>query len=193
MTVVSNALASIDSFLAPIVPAGVTGTQFIAVFLIVYAVVYLLMSQVKILEKNKAAQLIFALIVAYFTASSTFSVVLVTKLFPNVGVVTMILISFLAVIAMVPGKKYRLTLGPLLTVAGILLIIFLTWRGVSGTLGIEGLEVPKLTRTEWYGIIFIFIFIGLIALIALVGGKRQPGGKFASFLKKFLGWEEGDL
>ena len=47
MTVLSNALTAIDNMLAPIVPAGATGTQFVAVFLVVYTIIYLLTSQIK--------------------------------------------------------------------------------------------------------------------------------------------------
>src|SRR4030042_207758 len=172
-TILADAINMIDVMLAPVAPAGVTGVQFISVFIIVYAIVFLLVSNIDFLTKNKAAQLILALVIAFFTASSAFSVILITKLFPNLGVVTMIMIAFLVVMAMIPQKTRKFTLGPLLTIAGIGLVAYLTWTSMAGTLNIEGLTMPELTKNEWYGIVFILIFLTVILLIFLAGGKGK--------------------
>jgi len=179
MSMLAEALSFLDSMLAPITPAGVTGTQFITVFLLVYAIIFLMSSAVKIgpLKDNKAVRFILSIVVAYFTASSAFSVILITKLFPNLGVVTTALISFIIVIWMVPTKKHRLTMAPLLTIGGVIMIIYLTWTAMAGSFNIQGISLPQLSRTEWYGIIFLGIF-GLIILAIFSTGKKgdKPGG-----------------
>lgn len=188
-TIIADAITIIDSMLAPVVPAGVTGIQFISVFLIVYAITFLLLSNIHFLKDNKSAQLLLALVIAFFTASSAFSVILITKLFPNLGMVTIIIISFLVVMALIPEEKRGFTLGPLLTLAGIGLVAYLTWTSMAGTLSLEGLGLPTLTRNEIYGIIFILIFLSFILLIYLAGGKKKEikGEKIKDFMKWLIG------
>lgn len=190
-TILADAITMIDNTLAPITPAGVTGIEFISVFLIVYAITILLLSNIHFLKENRPAQLILALVIAFFTASSAFSVILITKLFPNVGAVTIIIISFLVVMALIPEEKRGFTLGPLLTIAGIGLVAYFTWTSMAGTLSLEGLNLPTLTRNEVYGIIFIAIFIGFILLIFLAGGKSKgiKGKKIKDFMKWLIGSE----
>ncbi len=187
-----DVFATIDSALKPIVPAGVTGVQFISVFFIVYAITLLVLKRVDLLKGNSSAVFLLALVIAYFTASSTFSVLLITKLFPNVGVVTILLISFIAVIGMVPTGSKKLTLAPVLVVFGVLFVALSTWQGVAGSLSLEGLRIPAVSREEMYGLIFLGIFI-VISLLFMYGGgggeKKNYGEKLGNFLKNLLGWE----
>jgi len=187
-----DVFATIDSALKPIVPAGVTGVQFISVFFIVYAITLLVLKRVDLLKGNSSAVFLLALVIAYFTASSTFSVLLITKLFPNVGVVTILLISFIAVIGMVPTGSKKLTLAPVLVVFGVLFVALSTWQGVAGSLSLEGLRIPAVSREEMYGLIFLGIFI-VISLLFMYGGgggeKKNYGEKFWKFVKDFVGWE----
>jgi hypothetical protein len=195
-TIIADMMAFINNLLAPIVPAGVTGVQFISVFLLVYAIIFLLTSQIHILKDNRMAAVMFALVIAFFTASSAFSVLLITKLFPNVGMITMIMIGFLAVIAIIPKEEGvgKLTFGPLLTLAGIALVAYFTWTSMAGTISLEGLNLPELSKTEIYGIVFLLLLFGFILLIYLSGKKpreRQISKHFLRDLSKFLfGYEK---
>ncbi len=181
----------IDTTLKPIIPSGVTGVQFTAVFLIVYAIILMVLRRVELLKGNKGAMLMMSLVIAYFTASSTFSVLLITKLFPNLGVVTIILISFIAVIGMVPTGKSKLTLSPLLIIFGILFVIISTWQGVAGSLNFDGLRIPSIDKNELYGLIFLGIFILIVLLMFSSGGgsKKDNAKKAAKFFKNLIGWE----
>lgn len=195
-TIFADMMMFINNLLGPIVPAGVTGVQFISVFLLVYAIIFLLTSQIHILKDNRMAAAMFALIIAFFTASSAFSVILITKLFPNVGMITMVMIAFLAVIAIIPKEEGvgKLTFGPLLTLAGIALVAYFTWTSMAGTISLEGLNIPELSKTEIYGMVFLLILFGFILLIYLSGRKpkgRQPSKHFLRDLGKFMfGYEK---
>ncbi|MFA5406476.1 MAG: hypothetical protein WC307_03925 [Candidatus Nanoarchaeia archaeon] len=185
-TILSDGFAMIDQMLAPIVPAGITGIQFISVFLIVYAITYLLLSKIHFLKENRAAQLMIALVIAYFTASSAMSVILITKLFPNLGMVTIVILSFLAVIALLmPKQEDKIPYAPLIIIIAIGMIIWLTWTSVSGTLNIEGMNLPELSRSEWFGVIFLLIFVGVILLVYLTGKKGDTKSGFEKFIDAF--------
>jgi hypothetical protein len=191
-TIFADMITFINDLLAPIVPAGVSGIQFLSVFLLVYAIIFLLTSQVSILKDNRMAAAMFAVIIAFFTASSGFSVLLITKLFPNLGVVTMVMIAFLAVIAIMPKEKgtIGLTLGPILTIAGIALVIYFTWIGMAGSINLEGLSLPELSQTEIYGLVFLLLLVGFIVLIYLTGSKpkeRNIGERIGKILNDLLG------
>lgn len=190
-TLLSSSLALIDQFLAPIVPAGVTGVQFISVFLIVYALTHLMLSRVKILNNNRPSQLLLALIIAYFTASSGLAVVLITKLFPNLGIITVLIVSFLAVVGLLTQKDDDKILSlPIMTIIGIGLVVYLVWSSMGATIRDVGFGMPTLSMNEWFTIVFLLIFVGVILLVAFTGGEDK--GKHAGwdFLRELFGMDK---
>lgn len=184
-TIISDALAVLDATLAPVTPPGVTGTQFISVFLLVYAIIFLLIKQTKVFKDNKFAQLLFALVVAYFTASSGFAVLFMSELFPNLGIVTVMLLAFLIVISMVGTDKLKM--GPLMVFLGVGMIAYFTWTAVAGTMNLDlNFTMPALGFTEWALIIFGLIFLFIVILIYFAGsggGKGEFGKKAGDFFK----------
>lgn len=195
MTVIANAFSYIDNLLAPIMPAGITAIQFLSVFLIVYAISVLTLSRVHILKENRPAQLIIALVTAYFTATSTFSVIFITKLFPGLGITTMMIIAFLAMLSLLLTEekmKQGVKWAPLIMLISIGIIAYTTWSGMAGSMVIEGITLPQLTQDEWFTLIFIGIFIGVILLVSLTGKKKKKHNWFSSFIKALRGdydWE----
>lgn len=193
--IIDNTLSMIDSTLAPIMPPGVTGAQYLSVFFIIYAITFIMLSKITLLSKNKAAQLIIALSIAFFTAGSGFSVLLITKLFPNLGIVTMIILSFLVVLSILTPKETldNIKWAPLMTIVAIGLIIYGTWTSMGNNINISGLSMPQVTTTEMYTIIFLLIFVGAIILIFFAGGKTPPKNDFMKKLFKTLRGDDGGL
>ena len=186
-SILDSMLTMINSTLSPIMPPGVTGVQYLSVFFIIYAITFIMLSKITLLSKNKAAQLIIALSIAFFTAGSGFSVLLITKLFPNLGIVTMILLSFLVVLSILtPSDKLEsIKWAPLMTIAAIGLIVYGTWTSMGANINIAGLSMPQITSTEMYTIIFLLIFIGAIILVFFAGGKKGEGEKKFTLEKLF--------
>ncbi len=192
-SLLDQAINSLNNGLAPITPQGVNGVQFLSVFLITYSIIFIVLRRVNLFDKNKPAILMLSIIAAFFTASSTFSVILITKLFPSLGMVTAMLISFIAVIGLVPTGKKKITFAPLMVISGLILIIYFTWIGVSGSISINGLTMPKLTKDEYYSLVFGGVFLTFILLIYFSGDKKKDskvGDKAIKALKFLLGVED---
>lgn len=192
MTLISNAFTTLDTILAPITPAGVTGMQFLSVFLIVYAISILTLSRVHVLKDNKPSQLIIALFLAYFTSSSTFSVIFITKLFPGLGMVSMGIIAFLTILSMLtPGKELqKIKWAPIMVIIAMAFILLNVWSGMAESIQLQGILMPQLAQNEWFTLIFIGIFIGVILLVSFTGKGKGPENFGTRLIKMMRGDEE---
>jgi len=189
MNVLSEFITRLNEFLAPITPAGVQGVEFIAVFLMIYALMFILLERTKLFGENRAVRLLIALAGAYFTASSAFSVLLISKLFPHIGIVTMMLLAFIIVLSMF-NVHFNDKVRNILLVLCIGFVVWGAWTATSSQLNFSGFTIPSFEGVDWYFIIFIIIL--LVILILIGTGGFGEGGKKLNIIEKLSKLFESD-
>jgi hypothetical protein len=114
----------------------------------------------------------------YFAASSAFVTVIISKLFPSIGLVMMGILGLLLVVAFVTPKSFEQGMagGPLIIIIAFVVIIYLTYtyaapelqkRGfISDTLG------TTVTNQDMALIIAVVIVLGIVFAIVSSGRKR---------------------
>lgn len=172
----------INEILSPIAPAGVSGIEFISVFFIVYALMFILLERTKLFGENRMARLLIALAGAYFTASSALSVIMISKIFPQLGVITIVILSFIIVYSIF-GSTPSIPFRNLLIIICIGLIIWAAWSATGSQINLNGLPLPQLELQDWYLIIFIILFFVVLILIGVGFGGGEGGGKKIDFKK----------
>lgn len=178
---IADSINLLNEMLAPLMPPGVTGLEFLSVFLVIYAIIFLLMERIKFLKDNRGARLLLSLAIAYFTATSTFSTILITKMFPYLGMVTVGLLMFIIIGAFMSKNEegfYNLSgnLRFLIVIVAIGVIVILTWTSMAGELNLSGFSMPRITGVDWGSVIIIGIFIFIIMLIFMSGRKEKKEG-----------------
>ncbi len=184
---IASTIETVNKALEPLTPPGVSGMEFVTVFLVIYAIVFLVLERIKFLKDNRGARLMLALAVAYFTASSAFATILISKLFPHLGMVTVALLMFLIIGGVLSKDEegfYNVGgwLRLLIALGAIGAVIIFTWISVAGEISLKGLAIPEITGIDWGSLIMFGIFIFVIILIFVSGPKEKKGKE--SFLKK---------
>ena len=97
-----------------ITPSGVNPEFFWPSFILVFAIVYTLIEKANVFggtvegeSKKKGIYLIVALVLAYFTASSAFATLVISKMTPQLGMVLVAILAFLLIFGF-----FRLTTFP---------------------------------------------------------------------------------
>ncbi|MCW1296211.1 MAG: hypothetical protein OH319_00835 [Candidatus Parvarchaeota archaeon] len=171
-----------------IVPGGINPVAFYTVFIISFAVLFLLLEQIHLFakasepEKARGARLIIALILAYFVASSTLAVTVITKLFPNMGIAILAMLAFLLVVGMISPEGYKKTSVLVLLIA-LIFVFWSTWTAAVQELG-TGISIPvQLTSQDWGIIIAVAIFIFVVYVLMSFGKPSESyGDKFLKLL-----------
>ncbi len=189
--VIANSINLINEMMTPLMPPGVTGIEFLSVFLVIYSIIFLILERVHLFKDNRGARLILALAIAYFTATSAFSTILITKMFPYLGMVTVALLVFIVIGGFLSKKEegfYGMPLRPLIVVGAIGAVIILTWLSVAGELNLTGIQMPRITGVDWGSVIILGIFIFVILLIFMTGRQKKSSGR-GGLLKKLIDLE----
>jgi hypothetical protein len=188
--VLEDMFAEIIRILSLIVPTGVEPVLFYATFLVVIAISYLLFyTLIPITKEHKVLSLIISLVFAYFAASSAFVTVIVSKLFPNVGLVLMAILGLLLVIAFISPGTFGSEGTPganLIMIAAFIFLVYATYVYAAPELIKQG-YLPSgpnfiISASDWAIIIIGIIVIGGIVWMF---GSREPGGTSAD---KFVKW-----
>jgi hypothetical protein len=190
--VLEDMFAEIIRILSLIVPTGVEPVLFYATFLVVIAISYLLFyTLIPITKEHKGLSLIISLVFAYFAASSAFVTVIVSKLFPNVGLVLMAILGLLLVIAFISPGTFGSEGTPganLIMIAAFVFLVYATWVYAAPELARQGYidtENPlfNLSTSDWAIVIIGIVVIGIAVLF--FAGSGQTGG---SAPDKFVKW-----
>jgi hypothetical protein len=189
--VLENIFANIGKILTALTPTGVEPVYFYSTFMIVIALSYMLFyTLVPPLKDHKGVSFIVSLVFAYFSASSAFVTVIVSKLFPNVGLVIMAVLGMLLVIAFVtPGSfsRHGTPAANLIMLVAFIFILFSTYTYAVPELVAQGYisSIPSLNiSTEDWAIIIVVIFIlaGLYMMLRPAPGAGETGGD------RFIKW-----
>jgi len=144
-------------------PAGIQPEYFWSTFLLIFALVYALLSKVKLFgegleEKGKGINAIIALVFAYFTASSAFATIIISKMAPNLGMFLVALLTLVMVFSFLSEnfENYKW----LVIIISIIGFAYVLWSAFSGVPGVTGVSI---TKEDWGAIIALGIIIGLLA------------------------------
>jgi len=145
-------------------PAGIQPEYFWSTFLLVFALIYSLLSKVKLFgqeleDRGKAINAIVALVFAYFTASSAFATIIISKIAPNLGMFLVAILSLVIVFSFLSenfDKDFK-WLVVIITVIGFMYILWGAFSGIPGAAGVH------ITTEDWGAIIALGIIIGILA------------------------------
>ena len=193
--VLENIFENIGKILTTLTPAGVEPVYFYSTFMIVLALSYMLFyTLIPPLKGHKGVSFIVSVVFAYFAASSAFVTVIVSKLFPNVGLVIMAVLGILLVIAFVTPGSFGTKGTPaanLIMLVGFIFIIFATYTFAAPELTAKG-YLPSggggvaITAEDWAIIIILMIvIIGLYMMFRTPSTAGEgPGDRFVDWLTR---------
>lgn len=157
---------------ASLAPPNSNPLFFWGTLLLAFSILYVALSKVSLFQEDrwKPAQILVALIMAYFAASSAFTVVLFAELFPNFAIVVIAILVFLILAGMVGFDFGNRTVMIIMLIAVIWLFMTtgLQFIDISGT----GVDVFQ----EWEIVDWVIIAGIIIALLFVFPGAREKIG-----------------
>lgn len=191
MVSISGIFVSIWDILKIIVPTGVDPVLFYTTFLITAALIFAIAQVISFFKDNRALSMILAIVIAYFTASSAFVTIMVSKLFPNIGLAIMAIIGVMLVLVFLAPDQFKEGLGvsPIIGIGIFLVIIWLTWTFAAPALESAGI-LAQISGATGFGITNEDVTILVIAA-AVIGGlyflfKGKDENKGDSFFDKLF-------
>jgi len=188
MSSVSEFFKLMFASVGALAPAGIDPTLFFTTFFVVFAIIFTGLSTVKVFgnaTNNNKIRAIFAFVAAYFTATSAFATVMISKLFPNLGIVLISVIVMLVVTSFVSGSGKPVS-GGFLKVIMLLLVAWIIWNSWnSATWEVYGYKTQvQVSMQDIADIVLVIIFVIIFLKVLGVGGDKSGGN---STLKEFLG------
>lgn len=171
MVAVIDLVDAIFATLAAFVPAGIQPAVFYAVFLIVFSIANQIVKQVPGMDQRNL-HVILGAVLAYFTSTSAFAVILLTDLFPSLGIVLLFGIFGLIITTFISGDNT----GQLKGIAKYFMfgmfiwVIWNSWKTAAlKTTGVVPSFI-EIQPQDWPQIILLVILA--IGFIAMFGGGR---------------------
>ncbi len=138
-------------------------------FLLLFALVFGILSRVKIFEDNKAINAIIALVIALMALQFEFVPRFFSELFPRVGVGLSIILVLLVVVGLfLDPQKPGIGIG--LMIIGVIIVIVT----LVNTAGAVGWQTGDWWRDNWDTIVIIVVFLALLGVIIGATGGRNP-------------------
>ena len=169
MVSVVGVLNSIWGILASISPIGIEPVLFWLTFLLSFGIIFLLLQLLPLFEEKRGIAAIVGLVMAYFVASSSFAVIIISRLFPNVGLALMGILGLLMVVALISPasiKKGEFTMAPVIVIVAFVIVIWLTYSAVSPELAAAGVisesAGTSITNQDVAAVAIILVIIGLL-------------------------------
>lgn len=187
--VLENIFANIVKILVSLTPAGVEPIYFYSTFLIVLSLSYMLFSLISPIKDNKAVSFIASVVFAYFAASSAFVTVIISKFFPNVGLVIMAVLGILLVVAFVTPESFKQSGAPaanLIMLVAFIFILYATYTYAAPELIAKGYISSNLglnISTEDWAIIIVILIV-LFGLYMML----KPSAAGGTNTDKFIDW-----
>ena len=139
-------------------------------FLLIFALVFGILTKVKLFKENKAINAIIALVVGLMAIQFSFVSVFFANIFPRVGVALMAILALFIVVGLFIDEK-RLAINWILF--GISVIIFVIV--IVQTAGILGVSVGDWWKENWPTVIIIGAVVALVvAVIASTAKNKNP-------------------
>ena len=196
MATLTGIIASVWDVLKMVVPSGVDPILFFLTFLITSVLVFVILQVIKFFKGNNALSAIIAIVIAYFTASSVFVTIMISKLFPNIGLAIMAIVGVMLVLVFLApnmfekGFNIKLPIG----IAIFVVIIWLTWIFAAPALESAGI-LAQISSSTGFAITNEDVAL-VITIAVIIGGlfmlfkKPTPPGQTSKFFKIVRGGEE---
>lgn len=150
-------------------------------FLLLFALIFGILSRVKIFEENKAINAIIALVVALMALQYEFVSIFFSELFPRLGVGLSIILVLLIVVGLFLDPSQS-AVGIGLTVIGVIIVIVI----LVTTAGAVGWQSGTWWSEHWDTILVVIVFIAILGAIIGSGGNKKPMKDY-----KMLGFSGG--
>ncbi|MDD5182269.1 MAG: hypothetical protein PHC66_03805 [Candidatus Nanoarchaeia archaeon] len=188
MSVITEVLSTVWDVLKAIVPSGVEPILFFTTFLITAVLVFSIVQLIEFFKTNRPLALISAVVIGYFTASSVFVTIMVSKLFPNIGLAIMAILGVMLVLVFLAPNKFKdkgMGISIPIAIAVFAVIIWLTWVFAAPALESAGI-LSQIRGVTGFGITNEDVAVVIVALV-IIGGLyflfKGPDTNNAGFLK----------
>lgn len=160
--------------------------NYVLPFLLVFAVIYGILSFTKVFQEQKAVNIIVAIILGLLSIRLSFFSDFLTELSPRLGVGLVIILTLLILIGMfVPANYEDIISWVLLAIGGVIFVVILLQS--SSVLGYFGYDLYSGETVGW--IVMIGILVAIVIAVAVSGGhdefskthKRRSGGPRSLF------------
>jgi hypothetical protein len=176
----SGVLQALIDILKAFTPTGVQPLLFYATFIISLGLLYVVLAMgVPYFKQHKGIAFITALVISYFVASSAFVTIIISKLFPNVGLALMAIIGVMMVIAFISPESLEggMSWTPLIVIVTFAIVIYLTYAFAAPELQASG----ALAGVSFGGFAITnedaaIIIIGIAVIVGIFALVRTPGG-----------------
>ncbi len=182
MVSVIGVLSAMWDLLAAMSPVGIEPYLFWLTLMLSFGTILLLLNLIPLFRERKGITAIVGFVMAYFVASSSFAVIIISKLFPSVGIVIMFLLGLLMLVAIISPKSIKegeFTAGPVIIIIGFLIVIWITYTAVAPELAAAGHISPRgvgFSTEDLAAIIIIVVVLGVLwAVLRTPKVKEEPG------------------
>ncbi len=189
MATIVGVLSAMWDLLAALSPLGVEPMLFWLTLLLSFGIIFLLLNLLPLFKDKKGIAAIVGLVMAYFVASSSFAVIVISRLFPSVGIIIMFLLGLLMLVAVISPKSIRkgeFTAAPIIIVIGFLIALWLTYTAVAPELAAAGHISPRGVGISTEDIAAIFLIVIVLGVLWMV--FRTPKVKEETGPEKMFKW-----
>lgn len=195
MGIVIDVVNTMLNLLKGFVPVGIDPIYFWLTAVISFCIIFLLLQALPFFKESRGIAFVVAAVMAYFVSSSAFATIVISKLFPSVGLVIVGILGLLLVIAFLSPDAFEggLQAAPFIAIVAFVIIIYMTYSSVAPDLQkagfISGGLGTSITTSDIALVIAIIIVIGI--LWAVLGGKKEEGEGLGSKIMASLfkkGW-----
>ena len=142
-------------------------------FLLIFALVFGILSKVNLFGKNRAVNVIIAFVVAIMSLQFALVPQFFSEIFPRVGIGLVIILSLFIIIGLFTNPKSNVMNYFLLGIALIIFVIILVQS--AGSVGIRSVDW---WTTNWSMVLAVGVILILVVVIIVAGGaggKTKPG------------------
>ena len=138
--------------------------SYVLPFLLIFALVFGILGQIKLFEQNRAVNGIIALVVGLLALQFDFVPIFFSEIFPRLGIGLAILLIFLILVGMFISPTERWMNYVLLGVGAIIFLVVLVQTG--GRLGFQSAFFWQSYGSVIIGVLIILIILGVIVASA---------------------------
>jgi hypothetical protein len=144
-------------------------------FLLLFAVIYGILSYTKVFSDNRGVHVIVALVIALLAIRFPFFTDFLNFVSPRIGVGVVVILALLILIGLFTPEKSQALIGGIFMAVGA--IVFLVILGQS--YNFFGFGGGFFTSEIVAGLILVALLIGVIVAVSVAGGSKRNSGRSA--------------
>ncbi len=142
--------------------------SYVLPFLIIFALIFAILNQIKLFEKNKAVNTIIALAVGFMALQFDFVPRFFSEVFPRLGIGLAIILIIIILIGMFMDTKNTGLMITLMAVGGIIAVVVLIT-----TAGSLGFSSGYWWEENWGTILGVIVVLVLVGMVIFSGEKKE--------------------